>query len=148
MTLTKVHRNGDDTINTEVKVIQTAAFYLIPAALLLLGCTTQKLIDGGEWRAKHFFVGIDLTIYFLASCLVNILDLTRAKEPPPNGVLWTVCLVSVAILCLFYQTTVHQDWEDPNKTGWKQTVMLCFLSNAIGIVLLYGFMRMKLEGAI
>lgn len=128
--------------------LQEIAVYLIPAALLLLGCTTEKLIDGKPWQTKHFFVGLDLTIYFLATCLVNILDLTRAKELPKNGYLWTVCLISIAILCLFYQTTVHQDWEDENRRGRMRTFMLCGVSNIIGLGLLYGFMRLKLSGAI
>ena len=130
------------------KLIQEVAAFLIPAALLLLGCFTEKLIEGDGWKTKHFFVGLDLTIYFLASCLVNVLDIASAASPPRNGYLWTVTLITVALLCLFYQTTVHQDWEDEKKRGRKQTFMLCGVSNLIGLVLLYGFMRLKLEGAI
>jgi hypothetical protein len=130
------------------KDVQNAAVYLIPAFLLLLGCTTEKLIDGKGWKIRHFFVGLDLTIYFLATCLVNILDITKDKDAPKNGYLWTVCLIVIAILCLFYQTTVHQDWEDENKGGRMQIFMLCGVSNFIGLSLLYGFMRLKLNGAI
>jgi hypothetical protein len=128
--------------------IQLVAFYAIPAVLLSLGGMTKKIIDGGPWRARHFFVGLDLTIYFLATCLVNILDLTKDEYRPANGYVWTVSLVTLAILFLFYQTTVHQDWDREDKKGWKQTLMLCGLSNTIGLVLLYGFMRLKLEGVL
>lgn len=126
------------------------AAYLIPVALLFLGCCTQKIIDGPDsgWKAKHFFVGLDLTIYFLATCLVNVLDLAHSKQPPPNGFLWTVCLITAALLCLYYQTTVHQEWEDEKKSGNRRTIMLCGVSNVLGLSLLYGFMRLKLGGAI
>jgi hypothetical protein len=125
------------------------AVYLIPAVLLLLGCITEKLIEGKPgWRAKHFFVGLDLTIYLLATCLVNILDIARSKEPPTNGYTWTVSLLAVAVLCLFYQTTVHQDWEDENRRGKMRTFMLCGVSNAIGLGLLCGFMKLKVTGAL
>ena len=137
--------SGDLTIPD---VDATAAAYLIPAVLLLLGSLTEKLIDGKKWQAKHFFVGLDLTIYFLATCLVNILDLTKDKNALKNGAIWTVVLISVAILCLFYQTTVHQDWEDEKNRGRTQTFMLCGVSKLIGLGLLYGFMRLKLMGAI
>jgi len=133
----------------DAQSLQELAVYLIPAALLLLGCTTEKLIEGKPgWRAKHFFVGLDLTIYLLATCLVNILDIAHSKTPPQNGYLWTVILVVIAVLCLFYQTTVHQDWEDENKRGKMRTFMLCGVSNAIGLGLLYGFMKLKVNGAI
>jgi hypothetical protein len=134
---------------TTAKTIEESAVYLIPAVLLLLGCTTEKLIDKKPgWRANHFFVGLDLTIYLLATCLVNILDIAHSKEPPPNGYLWTVVLITVAVLCLFYQTTVHQDWEDESLKGRKRTFMLCGVSNAIGLGLLYSFMKLKTSGAI
>lgn len=117
-------------------------------ALLFLGCFTQKLIDHTRWQPKHFFVGLDLTIYFLATCLVNILDIASAEKQPPNGYLWTVILVVAAMFCLFYQTTVHQDWEKEEKRGGKQIFWLCFVSNLIGLGLLYGFMALKVRGSI
>jgi hypothetical protein len=56
--------------------------------------------------------------------------------------------VTGALLCLFYQLTVHQDWESDEKRGKKQTFMLCVVPNLIGLGLLYGFMRLKMHGAI
>jgi hypothetical protein len=97
--------------------IQVVAFYAIPAVLLSLGGMTRKIIDGGPWRTKHFFLGLDLTIYFLATFLVNILDLTKNEHRPANGYVWTVNLVTVAIIFLLYQTAMHQDWEREDKTG-------------------------------
>jgi hypothetical protein len=57
-------------------------------------------------------------------------------------------MVTGALLCLFYQLTVHQDWESDEKRGKKQTFMLCVVPNLIGLGLLYGFMRLKMHGAI
>jgi len=130
------------------ELIRKLAAFLIPIALLFVGSCADKLIEGAGWRAKHFFVGLDLTIYFLAACLVNILDIANSKEPPANGYVWTVSLIAVAVLSLFYQTTVHQDWESEHKRGIKQTLMLCGVSNLIGLGLLYGFMNLKYVGAI
>lgn len=128
--------------------VEQVAAFVIPVALLLLGCFTSKLIDHTDWKTKHFFVGLDLTIYFLATCLVNILDISREKEQPANGYLWTVILIAAALLCLFFQTAVHQDWETDEKKGRKQTIMLVVVSNLIGLLLLYAFIRLKLNGAI
>jgi len=129
-------------------LVQDIAPYLIPAVLLSLGCFTARLIDGPGWKVRHFFVGLDLTIYFLATCLVNILDIAQEKQPPEFAYIVTVGLIVCALLCLFYQTTVHQDWQDEKRRGRRRTFMLCGVSNVIGLVLLYGFMKLKVDGVI
>ena len=120
--------------------------FAIPLLLMVLGCTTQKLIEGKPWSRKHFYAGLDLTIYFLAACLINIADL--AKEPPHNPVryIWTSYLIAAAVVILFFQTAVHQEWERENKSRIGQIAVLCVASNAWGLFLLYVFVRMKLEG--
>lgn len=139
---------GDGIIAGQLRQFPEIAPYVIPAALLLLGVFTQKLIDRSGWKTRHFFVGLDLTIYFLATCLVNVLDITRSSNPPRDGISATVYLIVFALLCFFYQVTVHQDWEDEKKQGRRQTIMLCGVSNVIGVGLLYAFIRMKVEGVL
>jgi uncharacterized membrane protein len=120
--------------------------FAIPLLLMALGCTTQKLIEGKPWSRKHFYAGLDLTIYFLAACLINVADL--AKEPPhdPSRYIWTSGLIAIAVVVLFLQTAVHQAWERDNKRRIGQIVVLCIASNGAGLFLLYCFVRMKLEG--
>jgi hypothetical protein len=123
----------------------------IPAVLLLLGSFTEKLIDGKPFNRKHFYVGLDLTIYFLATCFVNIADLVRDHHEKSRGeqaVLWTAAMFSLGMLMLFYQTTVHQEWEKEEKNGRKQFLWLCIASNGIGLGLLGAFVLAKWEGLI
>jgi hypothetical protein len=132
--------------------IEHLAYWLefgIPAGLIFLGCITQKLIDKEPFNRTHFFIGLDLTIYFLSACLINVIDLTKAAEGiNKDGLLFTAGLTTVAILTLFFQVAVHQEWEDEAKGRWGQIIWLCVLSNGIGILLIYGFVRFKLRGTI
>lgn len=132
---------------------ETLAYWMaisIPAALLFLGSFTQKLIDGKPFNRKHFYVGLDLTIYFLATCFVNIADLVRDHEKRANdyAYLYTAAMFTVGMMMLFYQTAVHQEWEKEEKNGRKQFVWLCIASNGIGLGLLFGFVLAKWKEAI
>ena len=120
--------------------------FAMPVALLGVGAAAEKLIEGKPWAPRHFFVGLDLTIYFLTACLANIVDLTRDRGSDPKAYLWTVVLITFAIVMLFLQTAVHQEWEDESKSIKGQIVWLCGASNAVGLILLYAFVRMKLDG--
>jgi hypothetical protein len=44
---------------------------------------------------------------------------------------------------LIIQMGIHQVWIPPEKGGRMQLFMLCYFSNGIGILLLYGFVKMK-----
>jgi hypothetical protein len=120
--------------------------FAVPVILMGVGIATDKLIEGKPWARHHFFVGLDLTIYFLAACIVNIVDLTRDTNPAAKGYLWTAGMTAIAVLILFIQTAVHQEWEGVDKSQRGQIFWLCGASNGIGIVLLYAFVRMKLDG--
>lgn len=128
--------------------IQKFAYWVafaIPLLLIAVSCTTDKLIEGKPWHRKHFYLGIDLTIYFLAACLVNVADLAKDEHNrPSNGYLWTIVLISMAIVILFIQAALHQEWEKDAKSPRGQILVLCLASNSVGLVLLYAFVRMKL----
>jgi len=123
----------------------------IPAVLLLLGSFTQKLIEGKPFSRKHFYVGLDLTIYYLATCFVNVADLVRdhQKHRGDDAYLYTAALLVVGMLLLFFQTTLHQEWEKEENNGRRsQFAWLCIASNGIGLSLLFGFVLAKWKGFI
>lgn len=120
--------------------------FAMPVALLGVGAAADKLIEGKPWAPRHFFVGLDLTIYFLTACLANVVDLAKDKSSDPKGYLWTVLLITLAVVILFLQTAVHQEWEREGKSGPGQFIWLCIASNGIGLTLLFAFVRMKLDG--
>jgi hypothetical protein len=110
---------------------------------------TKKIVEAKPFSRTHFFVGLDLTLYFLSACLINVIDLTK---PPvginKDGLLLTVGLAAIAILTLFFQIAVHQEWEPEGRGRFGQIMWLCVFSNGIGITLIYGFVRLKLRGTI
>jgi hypothetical protein len=122
--------------------------FVIPLVLLAVGAWIQKLVDGKPFRREHFFLGLDLTVYFLAATMINFLDI--AKRPPPDGmsIVWTVVLLLTAIVMLLMQMGMHQTWASETKHGGMQIFMLCYFSNFLGIILLYGFVRLKTGGII
>jgi hypothetical protein len=116
--------------------------------LLGVGAWIQKLVDAEPFKREHFFMGLDLTVYFLAATMVNFLDI--AKRQPLNGmsIVWTVVLLLAAIVMLLIQMGMHQTWSSQAKSGRMQIFMLCFFSNGLGILLLYGFVKLKTRGLI
>ena len=121
------------------------ASFAIPLVLILVSSTTRKLIEGIPWHRRHFYLGIDLTIYFLAACLVNVADLAKGSNHRGENYVWTSCMIALAIVILFVQAAFHQEWEKDEKSPRGQVLVLCLASNGVGLVLLYAFVRMKLS---
>jgi non-ribosomal peptide synthetase component F len=44
---------------------------------MVVSSSTRKLIEGTPWSRRHFYLGLDLTIYFLATCMTNLCDLAK-----------------------------------------------------------------------
>src|ERR1700722_6816083 len=44
---------------------------------MVVSSSTRKLIEGTPWSRRHFYLGLDLTIYFLAACMINVCDLAK-----------------------------------------------------------------------
>ena len=121
--------------------------YTMPIALLGVGAAADKLIEKKPWAPHHFFLGLDLTIYFVTVCLGNLIDLAKDNSLiDPKQYIWTGVLIALAIVVLFVQTAVHQEWEDEGRGKRGQFWWLCVASNLVGLILLYGFVRMKLSG--
>lgn len=122
--------------------------FAIPLILLGISVLIQKVVDSKPFSREHFYLGIDLTVYFLASTLINFLDIAHSQ--PQNGISidWNVILLLAAIVVLFIQIGVHQSWADKSKECKTQIVMMCIWSNFLGILLLYGFVKLKVRGLI
>lgn len=120
--------------------------FAIPLVLIAVSCSSRKLIESKPWNRKHFYLGLDLTIYFLAACLVNVADLAKSPVATPQKYIVTLCLTLLATVLLWVLTAIHQEWEKDQKTPTGQIYVLCIASNLVGVVMLYGFVRFKLGG--
>lgn len=131
--------------------VETIAYwssFVIPVVLLGLGAWIDKIVEGAPFNRKHFFMGLDLTVYFLAASMVNFLDLARKQPLDALSIINNVLLLLAAIVMLIVQIGIHQTWIGPEKNGRMQIFMLCWFANFLGILLLYGFVKMKVGGLI
>jgi small-conductance mechanosensitive channel len=120
--------------------------FSVPVWLMVVSCTTRKVIEGVPFNRKHFYLGLDLTIYFLTACLINVADLARSHTLIATSYIWTLCLTILAVVILWVQVAFHQEWEKDAKSPTGQIIVLCVASNGVGLTLLFGFVRMKLSG--
>jgi len=123
--------------------------FSIPGLFILLRIIVQRLIDGPPWRRKHFYVGVDLSIFSLAASTVNVIVLLQAQS---NGfadrAIRSLIAAIVVVFVLVYQITVHQEWEKDEKHTTGKTWMLCVLSNLIGLTLVGTFVFLKVRNKI
>jgi hypothetical protein len=124
-----------------------AAFF-IPLILLFMTGFIRKLIEGTDFKRHHWYLGVDLTVYFLASTLVNFLDIARSKIHDERSLVWTAVLVAAAVVMLFVQAGIHQTWVPRVQRSIMQIWVLCGFSNVLGILLLYAFVKLKTKGII
>ena len=122
--------------------------FLIPLVLLAVGVSIQKLVDGKPFRRDHFYLGLDLTVYFLASTMINFLDIAKAEPVVVIKIAWTVVLLLVAIVLLMIQMSMHQRWMGTENNTRMQVFMLCYLANILALAALYGFVKLKTGGLI
>jgi len=123
--------------------------FAIPGVFIVLRIIVQRLIDGPPWLQKHFYVGVDLSIFSLAATAVNMIDLLMRGQNyvPRQGLMNFSCLIAI-VLVLVYQITVHQQWERADSRDSGKTWYLCVVSNLIGCALIGGFIYMKVESTI
>lgn len=124
-----------------------AAFF-IPIVLLATTGFIRKLVDGTDFRRDHWYLGLDLTVYFLASTLVNILDIAKAPHPNERAMVWTAVLIAAAVVVLFLQAGLHQTWVPRKHRPVGQIVVLRGICNGFGILTLYAFVILKTRGLI
>jgi hypothetical protein len=130
------------------ETIATLCSLSIPLVLLGLGALIQKIVEGQPFRRRHFFLGLDLSIYFLTACMVNFLDLARKQPPDAMSIIRNVLLLLAGIVMLIIQIAIHQTWMRDTTNGKMQVFMLCYFANGIVLLLLYGFVILKAGGLI
>ncbi|HZY62631.1 MAG TPA: hypothetical protein VFE38_08900 [Edaphobacter sp.] len=121
---------------------------MIPLVLLLVTAIIRKVVEGKPFKREHWYLGIDLTIYFLASTMVNFLDIAKANPVNSMSIIWTVVLLLGAVVMLFIQIGLHQWGTSLEGRSKLQKLMLCYFANALGILMLYGFVKLKTQGLI
>lgn len=126
-------------------LVYWAAFF-IPLILLVMTGFIRKLVDGTDFKREHWYLGIDLTVYFLASTLINFLDIAKVRQPDERSIAWTAVLVAGAVVMLIVQAGIHQSWVPKIQRSKMQFFMLCIFGNGLGILLLYAFVRLKTRG--
>jgi hypothetical protein len=94
--------------------IEKLAYWMsfsVPILLMAVSCTTRKVIESVPFSRKHFYLGLDLTTYFLAACLINVADLAKSQTMEAKSYIWTMFLIILAIVILWVQVAFHQEWE-------------------------------------
>ncbi|MGI4979562.1 MAG: hypothetical protein ACRYHB_04080 [Janthinobacterium lividum] len=129
------------------QLVYWAAFF-IPVILLVMTGVIRKLVEGVDFKRDHWYLGIDLTVYFLASTLVNFLDVAKTHRSDDPRVAWTAVLVAAAVVMLFIQASIHQSWIPKHQRSLLQKLILCGFANLLGILLLYTFVNLKAKGLI
>ncbi len=120
----------------------------IPFLSIFLSGSARQIIERKR-LLRRFFLGLDLTLFFLNACLLNVVALTKGPGViNTDGLLRSAGLVAVAMTTFVFQIVLHQGWEAEGRSTVKQVVVLCFCSNGIGLLLIYGFVRFKLRGYI
>lgn len=81
--------------------------FAIPILLMVVSSSSRKLIEGTPWSRRHFYLGLDLTIYFLAACMINVCDLAKDHTRLASSSIWTLCVISLGIVILLVQAAFH-----------------------------------------
>ncbi|MGB6130215.1 MAG: hypothetical protein WCC14_20775 [Acidobacteriaceae bacterium] len=131
--------------------IQRVAYwgaFAIPLALIGLGIFIRSVVDGGKFKREHFYIGLDLTVYFMAAVMTNFLDIAKADPVVPSEIIYSVLLLLGGLFILFAQVRLHQIWHPSVRQGKMQLAALGFFSNILGVILLYTFVRLKARGLV
>lgn len=112
----------------------------VPLLLALLGVIGKKLVRQTRgWKARDFYLGVELTLAAVSSALLNIFDLLNPdrKGTDNHRVLLSNFVVTVLGMLLFmFVLSLHRDWESNNQHPKKEAFWLLGVSNAIGFGLL------------
>src|SRR3954447_16436611 len=92
----------------------------IPFALLACGALLKKIVRGGGWQKRDFFLGAELSLSAIGSAMVYLYDLRGQFTPLATDRLWsqiaaTASFMVISFFLLLFIMSTHQDWEQ--KTG-------------------------------
>ncbi len=112
----------------------------MPLLLVLLGVIGKKLVRQTRgWKARDFYLGVELTLAAVSSALLNIFDSLNPdrKEADNHRVLLSNFVVTVLGMLLFmFVLSLHRDWESNSQHPKKEAFWLLGVSNMIGFGLL------------
>ena len=129
--------------------IQEAAYwgsFAIPLVLLGLGVLVRSIVEQGKFQRNHFYVGLDLTIYFMAVVMIEFLTIADARIVSRSEIILGTFLLLAGIMMLVVQIEMHVFWRP--RDGKMQLAFLGIFSNILGILLLYGFVQLKARGLV
>lgn len=124
---------------------------LFPVFIALAGALGKILIRGSGIAKKDFYLGQDLTLAAISVALVNVFDMAKDVQPPPDQGLKLFLTAGYAFVTFFLFICImvlHQIWEKRDNQPSRQVFWLGIVSNVIGLVLLIVFMLMKLRDAV
>jgi hypothetical protein len=122
--------------------------YAIPFILIIVAAAAAKLIEASPWQWKHFYRGVDLMLTSLGAGLAEILEIAKSTDSSnkSNELAVTALYVVITICVLFAVSTVHQDWQEPEKYGTGQILWLGIASNLVGLGFVIAFVQFKIKG--
>ena len=122
---------------------------LLPLLLAIAGSLGKKLVRGTSFKRSDFFLGLDLALGALSAGLVNLLDLAKDAGAIPNlgaSLFFKSGYIAATFFLFLIILTLHQAWEKRENEPLKQILCLGVASNGIGLLLLVGFVYLKLSG--
>jgi hypothetical protein len=121
------------------------ATFAIPIGLIAVTAFGRKLVSKAPFHWPHFYLGIELTLAALATGLVNILDLEKTVSRDQVKTDHTDIYVFMCIVLYMLVLCYHQQYEDDTHPD-TEIFWLGKVSNAIGLVLVGGFVGFKTAG--
>jgi hypothetical protein len=127
--------------------------FAFPLFVALAGAMGKILVRSSGISRKDFFLGQELTLAAISAGLVNVLDIAKDAQPQHfEGfrLLFTGSFTGVSFFVFISVMVLHQVWEKRDNAAdlKKQAIWLGFVSNTLGLFLLFIFMWMKLGGSI
>lgn len=116
----------------------------IPALICAIGVVGRKVARGKGWTYEDFYVGAELTLAGVAGALVNLLDFLKPDRATLGLLEKKLLGGNIAIgfmgLFLYYLSlSFHQDYGPASGSSKKKQLFFLFgVSNAIGLLALYG----------
>lgn len=126
--------------------LQTTIALLIPVSIIGCGALSKKLVRGGSFQYKDFYLGIPLALSSLTSAIVFIYELCKSLLATPNitrNMAYRPAISALfSLFCFFLllvQLCIHQEWENKDQSPIRQRIWLGIVSNLLGVIMLGTF---------
>lgn len=115
----------------------------IPLALLACGALLKKIVRGGGWQRRDFFLGAELALAAIGSAMVYLYDLRNTSSGSQterwSNVAATASFIVISFFLLLFIMSTHQDWEQRTGNRQGQIIWLGIVCNALGVTLFSSF---------